>query len=121
VARLRPFSYFWLGNLGAFAIVLGPTTAAGLARLRDRRLWLLVGAAALAVAVADASGLSKGEVERIWLPFAPWILLAGAAVVGPSMTSPDRDGAPYGSRMRAWLALTMASGLAIQLLLRTTW
>jgi hypothetical protein len=40
-------------------------------RLRDRQLWLLVGAALTAVLLADVSGLSKAEVERIWLPFAP--------------------------------------------------
>jgi hypothetical protein len=116
VARFRPQSYFWLGNLGAFAIVLGPATAVGLARLRDRRTWLLVAGGLLAVALADASGLSKAEVERIWLPFAPWVLLAGSALVETPRASPLswRGG-------RAWLALTLASGLAIQLLLRTVW
>jgi hypothetical protein len=116
IARLRPQSYFWLGNLGAFALVLGPATAAGLARLRDRGTWLLVGAAVLAVAVADASGLSKGEVERIWLPFAPWILLAGSALGGPGPDQLDPPAAPT-----AWLAATLCSGLALQLMLRTTW
>ena len=36
-------------------------------------LLLLVGAAVVVVAVADASGMSKAEVERIWLPFVPWL------------------------------------------------
>ncbi|MGN9777007.1 hypothetical protein ACTMS0_14780 [Micromonospora sp. H33] len=35
-------------------------------------------AAALAVLAADLSGLSKAEVERIWLPFAVWLLVAAA-------------------------------------------
>ena len=30
--------------------------------------------------LADLSGMSKAEVERIWLPFLPWILLATAAL-----------------------------------------
>ena len=34
----------------------------------------LCAAAALAVLVADPSGLSKAEVERIWLPFAVWLI-----------------------------------------------
>ena len=116
VARFRPLSYFWLGDLAAFAIALGPATAAGLATLRDRRTWLLVGGGLLAVAVADASGLSKAEVERIWLPFAPWVLMAGSALAGPNLAN------PFGSvRSRAWLASTLGAGLAIQLLLRTVW
>ena len=41
-------------------------------------VWLLVGAALVAVAIADVSGLSKAEVERIWLPFMPWIAVATA-------------------------------------------
>ena len=44
------------------------------------RLWLLVGGGLAAVAIADLSGMSKGEVERIWLPFLPWVLLAAAAL-----------------------------------------
>jgi hypothetical protein len=35
------------------------------------------------VLVADLSGLSKGEVERIWLPFAPWVTVAAAALPEP--------------------------------------
>jgi len=116
VARFRPQSYFWLGNLGAFAVVLGPAAAVALARLRDRRTWLLVAGGIVAVAVADISGLSKAEVERIWLPFAPWILLAGWALVEPRLPRPFSPAAP-----RVWLALTLATGLAVQLLLRTVW
>ncbi|NJP34358.1 hypothetical protein [Micromonospora thermarum] len=32
--------------------------------------------AALAIVAADLSGLSKAEVERIWLPFTVWLLVA---------------------------------------------
>lgn len=121
IARLRPQSYFWLGNLGAFAIALGPAAAVGLVRLRDRRTWLLVAGGLLAVAVADATGLSKGEVERIWIPFAPWILLAGSSLLArgdDAQLAAERFGS---SGSKAWLVVTMATGLAIQLLLLTTW
>ena len=37
---------------------------------------LLVGATTVVVALADASGMSKAEVERIWLPFVPWLTLS---------------------------------------------
>jgi len=130
IARLRPQSYFWVGDLGAFAIALGPATAVGLARLRHRGTWLLVAGGILAVVVADASGLSKGEVERIWLPFAPWILLAGSALAGsdppPGADPPVPAGAQSEAHVertsaRTWLAVTLCVGLALQLLLRTTW
>jgi hypothetical protein len=116
VARFRPQSYFWYGNLAAFAIAVGPATAVGLARLRDPATWLLVAGALVAVAVADATGLSKAEVERIWLPFATWVLLAGSSLAGDL-----RAAAAGAAEPRAWLAVTAGTGLAIQVLLLTTW
>jgi methylthioxylose transferase len=87
VAGDRPYLTFLIANLAAFAIVVGPAAAVALARLRARGMWLLAGGALGAIAIADLSGMSKGEVERIWLPFAPWVLLAGAALVGRSAGS----------------------------------
>jgi hypothetical protein len=105
-ARFRPQAAFWLIDLGAFALALGPATFVAIARLRDRSMWTLVGPAVLAVTVAALSGLSKGEVERIWLPFAPWILVAGASL------GDDR------ADSRPWLALQAAACLAMQLTIR---
>ncbi len=42
-AKERPYGYFVLADLAAFAVWLGPAVAIALARLRDRRIWLLVG------------------------------------------------------------------------------
>ena len=61
-----------------------------------------------AVAAADLSGLSNAEVERIWLPFMPWIAVAATAVV----TQRSR---------RWWLATSLALGLALQVGLVTPW
>ncbi|MBB5475659.1 hypothetical protein [Micromonospora parathelypteridis] len=66
---------------------------------------LLPLAAALAVLGADLSGLSKAEVERIWLPFVVWLLVATAWL-------------PAGSR-RWWLAAQAATALAVNHLLWT--
>lgn len=110
IAAERPFAYWWWGNLGALVISAGPVVGAGLAMLRrgrDRAVVLLAGAAVVTVALADASGMSKSEVERIWLPFVPWLTVATALL-------PDRW-------LRPALALQLASALAVQHLLYTSW
>jgi len=50
----RPYSAFLLINLAAWALALGPATFCGLAELRDRRLWALVGGAIASVAFGRA-------------------------------------------------------------------
>ena len=57
--------------------------------------------------LADLSGLSKGEVERIWLPFAPWVLLSAAALPR--------------AHARAWLGANAITALAMAAMLRTPW
>ncbi|MFE7931567.1 hypothetical protein ACFU6S_23135 [Streptomyces sp. NPDC057456] len=71
----------------------------------DARLALLVAAALLALLVADLSGMSKAETERIWLPFAMWLLPACAFLPRP----------------RAWLAAQAALALLLNHLLLTGW
>lgn len=82
IASERSWVYFtFAGNPGAFLLATGPTWFVGLASLRraDIVRWAPALGALLAVVLADASGLSKAEVERIWLPFVPpLVLLAGA-------------------------------------------
>lgn len=85
VASTRPYAYFVFNNIAAFSIWLGPAVVLGLSRLRDRRLWLLVGGGMAAALLADVTGLSKAEVERIWLPFLPWVVLAAAALPRPRL------------------------------------
>ena len=91
IARKRPATYWLWGNLAALAFCTGPMVAAGLARAAAsaRELWAdrqsrvalaLTGAGAAIIATADLSRMSKGEVERIWLPFAPWLLISTAFV-----------------------------------------
>lgn len=87
VASLRPTTYWIWGDLAALCFSAGPLMAAGLANAfrhartsfveePSRVVLLLSGAAAAAVVAADASLLAKAEVERIWLPFVPWLLVA---------------------------------------------
>ncbi|TDD69864.1 hypothetical protein E1262_11355 [Jiangella aurantiaca] len=105
----RPYEYFLLANLAVFALAVGPATAAGLARLRDRRAWLVVGSGLAAVLLADLSGLSSAETERIWQPFMPLVLLAGGAL------------ATSAGGARRWLALQVAVAVVLQAALRSPW
>ena len=76
VGGRRPYGFFAVANLVVLAVSCGPAVVVGLTRLRDGRVFALVGLTLGAVLAADLSGMSKGEVERIWLPFVPWIALA---------------------------------------------
>ncbi len=79
-AQFRKWGYFAVGNIAAALIAVGPVTVIGLGVLRSRRMWLLVGGALAALLVSHLSHYTKGEVERIWLIFYPWIAIAGAAL-----------------------------------------
>jgi hypothetical protein len=87
VGGRRPASYWLWGGAAALLFSTGPMLGAGLgaltARARDRSLRVvtgLSGAALVSVVLATASQMSKAEVERIWLPFVPWLLLSCAAL-----------------------------------------
>lgn len=102
----RPLEYFVVANVAALAIALGPATAVGLRSLtRTDPLWWLVAPVLLALLVVDLSGTTRGEVERIWLPFVPWLLVVAARLRHP----------------RGWLAAQLATGLAVQLVVRSKW
>jgi hypothetical protein len=57
------------------------------------------------VVVADLSGFSKGEVERIWLPFVPWVAVAAAAL-------PER---------KPWLIASGLTGVVLAVVLEARW
>ena len=110
IAADRPYAFWVVANLACLLVVAGPLVVRAAApalrcwRTPPAALFL---AAAAAVALADVSGLSKAETERIWLPFAVW-LLAGAALLSPS------------SR-RFWLVVGACVALGVNHLLLTAW
>lgn len=134
---IRPYGYWVWANLGCTVIVVGPATVAGLRRVvvaspgaapavrfGKRRfgesrpgparegagvqgLVILVLGALLAVVVADLSGMSKAETERIWLPFATWLLAATALLPRPGR--------------RVWLTAQAVLALTVNHLLITGW
>ena len=90
IAHRRPLAYWIWGDLAALCFSAGPIVGASVAttlgRLRrfgaaavtERPIIVLVLAALLSVVLADVSQMSKAEVERIWLPFVPWLLVGTA-------------------------------------------
>ncbi|MEU6814565.1 hypothetical protein [Streptomyces sp. NPDC046860] len=115
VGGTRPYGYWVWANLACTAVITGTATAAALPRTAgalthrdDRaatRLALVVCAALAALLIADLSGMSKAETERIWLPFAVWLLPACAFLPRP----------------RIWLAAQAVLALLINHLLLTGW
>lgn len=114
VAADRPYVYWVWANYACLMCAVGLASPAALhrvlswSRLRALQpLNVLVVAFLLTVVVADLSGLSKAETERIWLPFALWILAAPALLPPPSH--------------RFWLAVQAGAALAVNHLILTNW
>jgi hypothetical protein len=119
VAMNRPKEYWMWGNFAALVFSAGPMLGAGLTMLgrRARDLdvgpdavratkWLVV-ATLLILLAADLSQMSKAEVERIWLPFVPWLLVSCALL-------PERW-------RRVGLGVQVVTALAVEHLLFTGW
>jgi hypothetical protein len=127
IATDRPYAYWVWANMAVLVVSAGPAAAPVLRRvaLRCRKpvaeLWatrrlpdlrpyagaLLAASGLAAIVAADLSGYSKAETERIWLPFAVW-LLAGAGLLPPE-------------RRRVWLAAQGVVALLVNHLLLTHW
>jgi hypothetical protein len=127
----RPTAYFLFANPAALAMAVGPAVVAALpllARLRNRecggdlrRLATPALGALLAVGVAIASNLSKGEVERIYLPFAVWLLpLAALLPAGDADRSTGADGGG-GAPARGWLVAQAGWALLIAATTTLAW
>lgn len=107
----RPYAYFRAGDL---ALIVGPVAAQALPCLLRQasprsptgRLGILIGAALIGILALDVSGVTRGEVERIWLPYAAWTT-AGVAV--------------YRVPARRTLIAQALTALPIQALVRSPW
>lgn len=118
VASNRPAGYWLWGNVAALVFCAGPLLGAAVAtavrpwsealRAPSRHVLATLSLAGAAmVVVADLSQMSKAEVERIWLPFVPWLMLTTAFL-------PERW-----RRRGLWLQLGFA--VLLQHLLWTDW
>ncbi len=81
-ASIRPYWYFLIANSVVLATLVGPAVLGSLPRTArlPSPVPLFVLLAAVAAAVGALSGYMRGEVERIWLPLTPWLMLAAAVV-----------------------------------------
>lgn len=133
VHRDRPTAYFIFANLAAVAIAIGPAVVAALPALWRLRPWQRAGwrpdgpdparwdalnlaapalGAVAAIVLAIASNLSMGEVERIYLPFAVWLLPLAALLPG---------GTGRGPLPRAALAVHLGWALLLAVTVNLTW
>jgi hypothetical protein len=111
IASERPYAYWVWANLAALVVCAGPASVAVVRRAalirRPVAACLLPLAATASIVAADLSGLSKAEVERIWLPFAVW-MVAGIGLLPPRTR-------------RAWLLAQCGVALVVNHFLLTTW
>jgi hypothetical protein len=122
VASRRQPTYWMWANFAALAVSAGPIVGASIAvalqrgirprSLRslttdERVVTVLALAAVVIVLLADLSQMSRAEVERIWLPFVPWLLL-GTALLSEQWR-------------RIGFAGQLAFALVVQHLLATGW
>ncbi len=114
IAGARPYAYWVWGNLVSLTCAIGVPAAVGLRRAFDRQalrrrsgLHVLLVAFVVVVLLADVSGLSKAETERIWLPFAVWLVAA------PALLPPRCH--------RLCLVVQAVGALVINSLLLTNW
>ncbi len=106
-AQFRPGPYFFIGNLGCMLIAVGPAAVAGWASRLPRAIWWTAGGGFAGLMAANVSQYSKGEVERIWLLFFPWIL---TAVAGLDL-----------QHRRSWLGAQAALAIGLQTALVSKW
>jgi hypothetical protein len=105
-------------DVGVVAIACGPLLVTALRKLRRTPGWPFLVGAGLAVVFSVASGLSRGEAERAFLPFLPWLLVP---VVAPDVR-PARPGEPASAPAPMLLVVLGAvTGIVVQAVLRSPW
>ena len=99
-------------DLVVLVIACGPHVVTAARRIRRTAGWPFVVGALIGVGFAIGSGLARGEVERSWLPFFPWLLVP--------VTGEDDDGEP-GRPSLLLLALGAGAAVVIESVLRSAW
>jgi methylthioxylose transferase len=108
-AQFREPKRFAVFNIAALLIAVGPAVAVSLGLLKRARWAWFVGAALVSVAISNASQYTKGEVERIWLLFMPWLTIAAVALAARRRIA------------QAALAAQAATAIVLQTVLVSKW
>ncbi len=119
-AKFRTWTYFALANIAVLIVAVGPAALIGIVRSRPRWMWVLILGAAAGVTASEISQFSKGEVERIWLVFYPWLMLTAA----PLASTAVRDGTRRAfalSPLRVWLIVQSTVAIVLQSALVSKW
>lgn len=95
------------------AMACGPALWSSLRKVRNTPGWPFLVGAGMGVGFALVSGLSRGEVERSWLPFFPWLLVAAVA--------PEVPGGPLPRTPVLLAGLAAAAAVVLQAVLATQW
>ena len=102
----RPYLYSFLGDFAILAVLVGPATVVAATRRHRVVPTTLAAASLLGLLILAIAGITRLEVERIWLPFAPWLLVLTAALP---------------ARSRGWLLANATCALAFQMLVYDVW
>lgn len=106
-------------------VAAGPAVLASARKARRTPAWPFLVAAVAAVAFSVAAGIARGEVERLWLPFFPWLLVAATApeeAPPPGRVADDQQGVTAPTRAPLLLvALGAAAAVVLEAVLQTSW
>jgi methylthioxylose transferase len=100
-------------DLVLLVVACGPAVLTAARRLRRSPGWPFVLGALVGVGFAVGSGLARGEVERSWLPFFPWLLV-------PAVAPREPAGEP-GTIPTGVLVVGAAAAVVIESVLRSAW
>lgn len=107
IASIRPYAFWVIGSPVGAITAMGLPLLAGLVVAACARQPMAVAVVAV-LAISAAGGFTKGEVERIWVMFVPFVCVAAAGAI------PVRW-------VRATVAVLALQVLATELLFDTLW
>ena len=123
VGVTRPYLYFLFVDLAVLGAIVGPAAVGGIARLRRTEpvTRVVVGLAVAAALSGALLGFERGEVERIWLPVAFWVV---PAAVGLRMSREHPAGPPSDGvhpLPRPWLWAQGGLAILLNTILESPW
>ncbi len=127
VGNARPYLYFLFVDLAVLGAIAGPAAVGGLARLRrtDRVIRVVIALALVAALSGALLGFERGEVERIWLPVAFWVVPAAVGLRiprgDPARALPDDVPDGPASLPASWLRAQGGLAILLTTILESPW